>query len=50
MRGRHIVNRAEMVALLNQLARIDLFSHYPHGRPVVKAITRGEVDGMFKRR
>jgi len=50
VRGQHPLRREEIYSLLNQLAMIDFSSSCPHGRPVIKTITRGEVEGMFKRR
>jgi DNA mismatch repair protein MutL len=40
---------AEMEALLDRMARADLFSHCPHGRPVWKNISRAEVKKWFHR-
>jgi DNA mismatch repair protein MutL len=39
----------EIDTLLNEMARADLFSHCPHGRPVVKQFTREEVKKWFYR-
>lgn len=39
----------EIDTLLNDMARADLFSHCPHGRPVVKLFTRDEVKKWFYR-
>jgi len=39
----------EIDTLLNEMARADLFSHCPHGRPVVKQFTRDEVKKWFYR-
>ncbi len=39
----------EIDTLLNDMARADLFSHCPHGRPVVKHFTREEVKKWFYR-
>ena len=39
----------EIDTLLNDMARADLFSHCPHGRPVVKHFTRDEVKKWFYR-
>ncbi|MBI5286413.1 MAG: DNA mismatch repair endonuclease MutL [Deltaproteobacteria bacterium] len=50
VRGRHPLSKEEIKALLNELAMIDFSSHCPHGRPVIKAISRAEVEEMFKRR
>ncbi len=40
---------AEMEALLDRMARADLFSHCPHGRPVWKNISRAEMKKWFHR-
>ncbi len=39
----------EIEALLNSMARADLFSHYPHGRPVLKQFTAAEIKKWFHR-
>lgn len=39
----------EINQLLNDMARADLFSHCPHGRPVVKQFTKEEVKKWFYR-
>lgn len=39
----------EIDKLLNEMARADLFSHCPHGRPVVKQFTREEIKKWFFR-
>ncbi|MBW6519553.1 MAG: DNA mismatch repair endonuclease MutL [Desulfoarculaceae bacterium] len=39
----------EVDALLNRMARADLFSHCPHGRPVLKHFTATEVKKWFHR-
>jgi DNA mismatch repair protein MutL len=39
----------EIDTLLNEMAKADLFSHCPHGRPVVKQFTRDEVKKWFYR-
>jgi DNA mismatch repair protein MutL len=39
----------EMEALLERMARADLFSHCPHGRPVWKNISRAEMKKWFHR-
>ena len=39
----------EMEALLNNMAKADLFSHCPHGRPVLKAFSHGEIKKWFHR-
>ena len=39
----------EMLALLQQMESSDVFSHCPHGRPVVKTFTPQEVERWFHR-
>ncbi len=39
----------EIDNLLNEMTKADLFSHCPHGRPVVKQFTREEVKKWFYR-
>ncbi len=39
----------EMDNLLNEMAKADLFSHCPHGRPVVKQFSAAEVKKWFYR-
>jgi DNA mismatch repair protein MutL len=39
----------EIDALLTRMARADLFSHCPHGRPVLKYFTAMEVKKWFHR-
>ncbi len=39
----------EIDNLLNEMTKADLFSHCPHGRPVVKQFTRDEVKKWFYR-
>jgi len=39
----------EIDRLLNEMTKADLFSHCPHGRPVVKQFTREEVKKWFYR-
>jgi len=46
--GRPLSGR-EMNALLDDLQRTDLPSNCPHGRPVSRTITWGELERMFKR-
>jgi len=40
---------AEINALLDQMSKADLFSHCPHGRPVVKIFQAGEIKKWFYR-
>ncbi len=39
----------EIKALLEKMAAADLFSHCPHGRPVVKILTAGDIKKWFHR-
>jgi DNA mismatch repair protein MutL len=39
----------EIDKLLSEMAKADLFSHCPHGRPVVKQFTRDEIKKWFYR-
>lgn len=43
------LSNPEIDTLLNDMTRADLFSHCPHGRPVVKLFTRDEVKKWFYR-
>jgi DNA mismatch repair protein MutL len=49
LRANQALTRAEMEALLCELAAIDFGSHCPHGRPVCKRISRGEIERFFHR-
>jgi DNA mismatch repair protein MutL len=40
---------AEIDALLNRMAKADLFSHCPHGRPVMKIFQADEIKKWFHR-
>jgi DNA mismatch repair protein MutL len=40
---------SEIDKLLSEMARADLFSHCPHGRPVAKQFTRDEIKRWFYR-
>lgn len=39
----------EIEALLDKMARADLFSHCPHGRPVLKAFSESDIKKWFHR-
>jgi len=43
------LSKVEIDNLLNEMVRADLFSHCPHGRPVVKQFTAIEVKKWFHR-
>jgi DNA mismatch repair protein MutL len=49
VRGRHSLTPPEIRELLAALDRIDFAGHCPHGRPVSRTISLGEVEKMFKR-
>lgn len=46
--GDHLTSR-EIETLLARMARADLFSHCPHGRPVLKTFTSSEIKKWFHR-
>jgi DNA mismatch repair protein MutL len=46
--GKPLTER-EMVALLDELQQTELPTNCPHGRPVSREITWGELERMFKR-
>lgn len=39
----------EMLSLLRQMQESDVFSHCPHGRPVIKEFSRQEIEKWFHR-
>ncbi len=39
----------EIIALLCQMEESDLFSHCPHGRPVMKLFTKRDIEKWFRR-
>lgn len=43
------LNPQEIDALLNRMAKADLFSHCPHGRPVVKNFSQSDIKKWFHR-
>jgi DNA mismatch repair protein MutL len=43
------MSREEMTQLLNQLERMDLPTHCPHGRPIFKMFKYYEIEKIFKR-
>ncbi len=49
IKGGDHLQPAEMIGLLNQMAESKVFSHCPHGRPVIKKISKKEVENWFKR-
>ncbi|MBI3754529.1 MAG: DNA mismatch repair endonuclease MutL [Deltaproteobacteria bacterium] len=50
IRGERPLSHEEAKALLENLAQADFSGNCPHGRPVIKAISRLEMEKMFKRR
>jgi len=46
--GDHLHDK-EIDSLLEQMARANLFSHCPHGRPVIKKFTDSDVKKWFNR-
>ena len=49
IRGRRPLEKEEAAALLTRLVDIDFASYCPHGRPVVKKVSRKELEVFFKR-
>jgi DNA mismatch repair protein MutL len=49
IRANQPLARGEMEELLKELVAIDFGSHCPHGRPVVKRLSRSEIERMFHR-
>ncbi len=45
----HVLQPEEINALLRQMRAADIFSHCPHGRPVVKRFTGSEIKRWFYR-
>ncbi len=43
------LSKQEIDTLLNEMTKADLFSHCPHGRPVIKQFTRDEIKKWFYR-
>ena len=39
----------EIEGLLNEMAKADMFTHCPHGRPVVRTFSRDELKKWFSR-
>lgn len=50
IRGRYLLTRDKVKSLLKQLEDVDFAANCPHGRPVIKDISRFEIEKMFKRR
>ncbi len=49
VRANQALTRPEMEALIAELAGIDFASHCPHGRPVVRRMSRAEIERLFHR-
>jgi len=49
VRGSRSLTGAEISSLLNALDSVAYATNCPHGRPVFKRISRGDVEKMFKR-
>jgi DNA mismatch repair protein MutL len=49
IRGAHPLSATEIRSLFAQMDRTDFASNCPHGRPVLKRISQGEIERMFKR-
>ncbi|RQW88361.1 MAG: DNA mismatch repair endonuclease MutL [Geobacter sp.] len=49
VRGRQVLSEPEIAALLTALDSIGFASNCPHGRPVLKRISRTDIEKMFKR-
>lgn len=50
IRGKRILSHEERKALVIRLSQVDFAGNCPHGRPVIKAISRADIEKMFKRR
>ncbi|MBI5327284.1 MAG: DNA mismatch repair endonuclease MutL [Deltaproteobacteria bacterium] len=50
IRGKRSLSDEEAKALLKGLSRVDFSGNCPHGRPIIKAISKREIEKMFKRR
>ncbi len=45
----HSLQPVEMLSLLQQMEKSVVFSHCPHGRPVIKEFSRAEIERWFHR-
>ena len=45
----HALSHIEIEALLKRMAKADLFSHCPHGRPVLKQFNQSDIKKWFHR-
>ena len=49
VKARHRLQPEEMESLLSQMQEADVFSHCPHGRPVVKRFSKTDIEKWFFR-
>ncbi len=49
LRAGQALSRQEMTSLLDQLEQMDLPTHCPHGRPILKKFSDDELERMFRR-
>lgn len=49
IKANHVLLPEEGVALIQQMQEADIFSHCPHGRPVVKIFSANEIKKWFHR-
>jgi DNA mismatch repair protein MutL len=49
LRAGETLSEQEMASLLQDLQRTGLYTNCPHGRPILKKFTWGELERMFKR-
>jgi DNA mismatch repair protein MutL len=49
LRANQSLAHPEIEALLRDLDQVDFSAHCPHGRPVMKRMTLGGIERMFKR-
>ncbi|MBI5048224.1 MAG: DNA mismatch repair endonuclease MutL [Deltaproteobacteria bacterium] len=49
IRGKRSLSDEEAKALLKGLSHVDFSGNCPHGRPIIKAISKLEIEKMFKR-
>ena len=49
IKANHSLQPAELKTLLKEMQDNDVFSHCPHGRPVVRMFTKNEIKKWFYR-